>query len=58
MIERDRFAFAALEALMRSEGDSEVIVDTAEAEGKQGVDVFADVAYTLGDAMLKRSAVT
>lgn len=56
MQERDKFAFAALSNLMQSDGDAEVIHDTAMERDQDVNEIYADLAYKLGDAMLKRSA--
>lgn len=55
MIERDRYAFAALSCIMQSEGDSEIVVDTAKREGVDSSVMFAEAAFKIGDAMYAHS---
>ena len=56
MIERDRFAFAALSCVMQSDADCEILGDTAKANDVKVCDQFAEFAYAMGDAMHRVSA--
>jgi hypothetical protein len=55
MIERDKFAFAALAAILNSDSSEEVIHDQAKREGRSQVEATAETAYTFGDAMFKEA---
>jgi hypothetical protein len=56
MIERDKFAFAALGCIMNSDVDSEEVIDYAKKHDLPTQDCFAEAAYRIGDAMLREGS--
>lgn len=55
MLERDKFAFAALGQLLQSDRETEACRGISERDGITQCEFTAEVAYSLGDAMFKEA---